>query len=51
MPELIASMKAAALEVYGWGYHFDQHTRIDVAAETEAVQRAMVCGVRDILLS
>jgi peptidoglycan hydrolase-like protein with peptidoglycan-binding domain len=49
-PALIASVKEAGLEVHGWGYHFDQHARIDVAAETEAVQRAMACGLDGYIL-
>lgn len=49
-PDLVASFTSRGIEVFGWGYHFDRRTRIDVAAEVEAVGEALDCGLSGYVL-
>jgi len=43
--EIISAFNEAGIEVFGWGYHFDQRIRIDVQTEADAVLEAIGYGL------
>lgn len=49
-PALIAAFQTRGIEVYGWGYHFDRRSRIDVGAEVAVVQEALASGLAGYVL-
>lgn len=44
-PALISSFKSKGIEVFGWGYHFDQRALIDPTAQVAAMGQALACGL------
>lgn len=44
-PAIVKSFNERGIEVWGWGYHFDKVTQIDVVGDCAAVERAIDCGL------
>lgn len=45
-PDIINKFRERGIEVWGWGYIFDQRSSTDVSGVVNAVRRAVGCGVQ-----
>lgn len=43
--ELVTKFKNAGIDVWGWGYHFDQKNHIQITLQLAAIQSAIDCGL------
>lgn len=45
-PDIINKFRDRGIEVWGWGYIFDQRSSTDVSGVVNAVRRALGCGIQ-----
>jgi hypothetical protein len=48
--QVISKFKNAGIELYGWGYHFDKRTQIDVDEAESCIKKAVECGIEGYIV-